>query len=636
MKIALIDTFDPAIEPIALSAGIRDHFSEVIELKKMHLEYSSEVAGPSASGHSYLEWFERIDEWATTIADSLLIDDVPLTMPEREAFRLRILDRFDKEFNMVSGTLKSRFADRLTPGDDVVVFSTREFLKLGIKLFLRPSGVFVTSAPRDSTRKPARSDAGHASAVSSPALPQDFTLKTKVKKWMYDHRHFQGILRVAVWRYAMYEAISRHIRKIRLLPPKWTQINQCRRYRSLARRIRRSRRPVIEVFLHHPQAYKIIVRTLDLLSNKQYAVLLVADYQQSTEWDVNAPYPVIEFSCFSSGVPPLKPKRVRVKHVEANGTSFDLGDMTAELENCVNQMCRSREQEVEMHQALWRCVSPAVVVACDTLSVVPLAARRNGIRSVSVAHADMVPSFRAYGFDAVALFGQEDMLSHYQRENPPAECRLYPIGACQFDRIFRREFPGEQDIRGQLCVAPSVPIICFASWWNPPGLFDVYKRKLLDWIVKAMPANTMLVIKKHPLETDTICEEAMSSLDVSRYRIVRDMDLHGLFNVMSALVVLTSASASEAIMLKKPVIVIDNPEVHIMRYFKYGLVRLVRDADELKAAFEDILRGDSAFIPDYDIKREAFIRNCYYSDDGNASERLADLILGLATQTIAT
>jgi hypothetical protein len=288
-------------------------------------------------------------------------------------------------------------------------------------------------------------------------------------------------------------------------------------------------------------------------------------------------------------------------------------------------------RQVATHHRIWSLARPAAVVMADDYfpaAGLGLAARTVKIPSLACAHGASMAFCRNYGFTYNLLYGPELVNVHTGFETPPPECTVTSIGAFRFDSIFRREYPGADQIRRQLRVGPDAPLVCYAASRVTAQHSGQFRIQALDWLREALPPEAVLVVKKHPLQEGRFCEEYLAArIRPDRYRVIQEeVDLHGLLAASRLLVTEYSSTITEAVCLQTPLIIIENPEVHDAAHFPLALCRLVGDAAAMRAAVGEFLAKGNDALPAYAEERRRYIQGYLFSDDGLASERLVQLI----------
>ncbi|MBN2562039.1 MAG: CDP-glycerol glycerophosphotransferase family protein [Phycisphaerae bacterium] len=396
-------------------------------------------------------------------------------------------------------------------------------------------------------------------------------------------------------------------------------------------------------YISHSVHYVIVRRCAGILRENGFEVVLIDLSNQPNGFATDElSYPCVRLQDVESGDVAHRGDRPAIEL----RYSYD-GDLPVEFESCHDELSAilggavsaSVKSRLDVHKAVWSHLRPRVVVAVNEgydTACLALAAKESHIPSVMVPHAATQAYKRTYGFSAVALFGPDIVDAHRTRESPPRDCALVAVGACRFDDILLRKDFQEHLIRQQLDLPPSAPIVCFASDWILNEAHLALKKRALQWLAEALQQDAVLVVKKHPLEKDAACERTLGDrLDQNRYRITDDsIDLYGLLATSNVLVTLWSNIGYEAILLKKPVVVIDNAQADSMYYVKHALAAKVRNGEQLASVLAACVREGTRAIPGYDKNRDHFIRRCLVADDGKASERLADLIGDLASGDI--
>jgi glycosyltransferase involved in cell wall biosynthesis len=141
--------------------------------------------------------------------------------------------------------------------------------------------------------------------------------------------------------------------------------------------------------------------------------------------------------------------------------------------------------------------------------------------------------------------------------------------------------------------------------------------------VESLP-GVRAIVKPHPAEPPTAYDTALAAERSTRVRVVPGVDLVDLLYAADALVTVESLSAVEALVLGRPVVVLNMP-THLRELVDQGVALGVPAAEDPAAALQAVLFEPSA------ATRLAAARERYLSDfamgaDGRATERIAALL----------
>ena len=134
--------------------------------------------------------------------------------------------------------------------------------------------------------------------------------------------------------------------------------------------------------------------------------------------------------------------------------------------------------------------------------------------------------------------------------------------------------------------------------------------------------DVQLVIKLHPGEDQraTLYKKDKSFTPVI---VGKKADTYALLYACDLMITRHSTTASEAVALNKPVIILNlSGESDPVEYVKEGVALGVYDEKDLKATVEKLLQDDSELAKN----RKKYIEKHLYKIDGNATERVVNLI----------
>ncbi|NNK81107.1 MAG: hypothetical protein HKO93_06390 [Flavobacteriales bacterium] len=260
------------------------------------------------------------------------------------------------------------------------------------------------------------------------------------------------------------------------------------------------------------------------------------------------------------------------------------------------------------------------------------AAFSRGVRSIGIQHGAFHSLHPGY------TYGQEEILYRpfpdvflswgtkwnglFNELNPSHYCRLIETGIVRMDAVVRREYPGRPDIYPDTDLDDL--IVLFAT--QPQRDEDLRRRAAEEVFTMARNVQGVrLFLKLHPRETDVdyyhnIAKEA----GCSNYRILSgNTDLYSLIYHSDVVITCFSTVGTEAILMERPLIVIDHLAQDVQGYIREGVGLGVRDLSTLESAIRSIIAGD------YELDSQAFetfIKNNATSMDGEASKRALDIL----------
>jgi hypothetical protein len=253
--------------------------------------------------------------------------------------------------------------------------------------------------------------------------------------------------------------------------------------------------------------------------------------------------------------------------------------------------------------------------------LIPAAARRRGVLSLDVAHAEIVDAVAIQGadFDRFAVFGAYSASTLQEAGMDPG--RVVQIGAPRFDQLIRRARKGDGRPERTIVVA---------SQWLGGRMTAPVKRAMLEMIFEAASsvAPVQVVVRLHPLEVDSTVQETVASLPPQAgvaSRVERDGDLYEALDGAWAMVTGWSNAVFEAALLGVPSICVNTTGGPLPLDLAGGIASEAGTAGQLTSRLGQLLddreRGRAlAAARDGLLPRLGPL-------DGHAAERAADLIL---------
>ncbi len=157
------------------------------------------------------------------------------------------------------------------------------------------------------------------------------------------------------------------------------------------------------------------------------------------------------------------------------------------------------------------------------------------------------------------------------------------------------------------------------------------KRRRRDFIIKVLLAcqelpEVQFVIKLHPYEDAAAYQHAVKELGWN-IPVSKDIPLHEMINASDAIMTGVSTTGLETLILNRPLIILNfYNQAEYIPYVSEGVAVGVNRARELPAAIRKVLyeRQTEEMTA---RKRENFLHQHLYLQDGKASQRVADLIM---------
>jgi len=141
----------------------------------------------------------------------------------------------------------------------------------------------------------------------------------------------------------------------------------------------------------------------------------------------------------------------------------------------------------------------------------------------------------------------------------------------------------------------------------------------------ATRSDVELVVKPHPVDRLHIPERLLKSFPALRATVVRNGDLHRMMLDADVVTTMWSTTALEAVLLERPVVVIDSKQDDPLPIVEYGAALKAGRSEAVAAALESAFgqAGAAALARG----RARFSAEFAHGNDGRAAERTAEVVL---------
>jgi hypothetical protein len=253
--------------------------------------------------------------------------------------------------------------------------------------------------------------------------------------------------------------------------------------------------------------------------------------------------------------------------------------------------------------------------------LLPSAARRHGIPSLDIAHAEMADeiAIRGVDFDRYAVFGEQ--AAGVLRRAGVAAARIAPVGAPRFDQLIARH-AGPPHM-------PTTRRIVFASQWLNGAMSRQVKRATLQIALDASSAAAPVevIIRPHPIERDTIIDEVLAEFKAAGVaaRVERSGRLYDTLDGAWLLMTGWSNAVFEGLLSNVPALCINaTGGSWPVPFVESGVALGAIDPESARRAVAG-LTGEEEWLAALARGRAAAERHLGPLD-GRAAERVADLI----------
>ncbi len=278
----------------------------------------------------------------------------------------------------------------------------------------------------------------------------------------------------------------------------------------------------------------------------------------------------------------------------------------------------------------------AVVLWSDYVAferICAIIARRQGIPSLVVQHGmfgsdevnkDWIGGFVPLTANKIAVWGPRDKRDIVKRG--VSGSRVLVTGAPRMDPMHKMCFDREK-FRKRIGLKPDEKMILLAP---PPSKFKYWT--MLETTLEAMKRfpGYRLVVKVHP------CVEKEDYLEISGKQskgiiVLKDVGLHKLIDISSAVITYDSSLAVEALALGKPVILIKNIDPWYL-YDSTDAVFKTHTPKELEEALEMALKKENREMRE---RTQNFVYDCLFKQDGKAGQRVVEAVKQMISEKAA-
>jgi UDP-N-acetylglucosamine 2-epimerase len=262
------------------------------------------------------------------------------------------------------------------------------------------------------------------------------------------------------------------------------------------------------------------------------------------------------------------------------------------------------------------------------------AARARGVPSVAVQHGIMYPQYYSHEHapdeleedpvpipSRTAVFGELARKLLIERGSYP-EDRIVVTGSPKFDALVKGASGYDPAAtRRALGVPAGARFLVLATRWSAvsPVFEDLVRA------VETLP-GVFLFVKPHQAESPTAYREVALRLSAGRTRILSaEKDLLELLFASDGLITVDSFASSEALVLGRPVLVLNLPG-NLGPLVDRGVALGVRRGESIAKALEALL-FDAETARALETKRKEYIREFAFGADGRSTERIVECIL---------
>ena len=281
--------------------------------------------------------------------------------------------------------------------------------------------------------------------------------------------------------------------------------------------------------------------------------------------------------------------------------------------------------------------NPKIIVSNDDIIQLKPKSKNPNLKFVTLQSATVSPINETYRKYFIREFGSDSVKSDIficageyfkeLKEYSNVAKNVVVMGQPRYDILTRAdEIYDKSKIISDLGLNPAKKIVLWCTQTHGLSLDEnVSSISAVYSTMASIKGDTQLVIKLHPGED----QNAPLYQGNSQYEPVilgKDVDTYALLSACDLMITKNSTTAMEAIILNKPVIILNlSGEPDRVNYVHEGVALGVYDPADLSSTIEKLLDNGSIL---YD-KREKFIEKYLYKVDGKATERVVNLITSL-------
>jgi hypothetical protein len=272
-----------------------------------------------------------------------------------------------------------------------------------------------------------------------------------------------------------------------------------------------------------------------------------------------------------------------------------------------------------------------------------LAAQAEGIPSLALQHGILYPKYYSYRHaadeaacplpDRTAVFGEaaRRLLLSLGRYPPDS---LTVTGSPKFDALVEAATAVDRPaLRKSLGVSPDERLLVVASRFR--GIRQTHQSigSAFPALVRAVEglAGVRCVVKPHPAEPAAAYQAVIRAAASQRVSVVPpSADLMELLQAADALVTVESLSALEALVLSRPVLVLNTP-TNLQEMVDCGVALGVGVGEDPAPALRDLL-FDAEILGRLEAARGLYLSDVAHGVDGRATERILALLRDLSVR----
>jgi hypothetical protein len=268
------------------------------------------------------------------------------------------------------------------------------------------------------------------------------------------------------------------------------------------------------------------------------------------------------------------------------------------------------------------------------------ACRVAGVPTVALQHGILYPTYYSYLHapdeggcprpDRTAVFGEAARRFLVERGGYAPDT-LVPTGSPKFDALLAAARDRDRGaLRTGLGVADGAPLVVLASRFR--GIRETHRAvgSAFPGLVRAVEAlGATCLVKPHPAEPPDAYEAVLRECGAKGTRLApAGSGLVELLQAADVLVTVESLSAVEALVLERPVLILNTP-TNLQAMVACGVALGVPEGDDPRDALRRVL-FDEATRAELARARETYLSDVAAGVDGRATERILELLRAAA------
>jgi|BioPla2DNA2_1021312.scaffolds.fasta_scaffold32688_3 CDP-glycerol glycerophosphotransferase (TagB/SpsB family) len=278
--------------------------------------------------------------------------------------------------------------------------------------------------------------------------------------------------------------------------------------------------------------------------------------------------------------------------------------------------------------------NPKIIISNDDNMQLKPRSKNPDLKFVTLQSAIVSPINETYRRYFIREFGSDSVKSDYficpgeyfkeLKEYSNVAKEVVVMGQPRYDILARaNEIYDKNKIISDLGLDPNKKIILWCTQTHGQSLDEnVSSINAVYSTMASIKSDAQLLIKLHPDEDQNAPLYHENTLYQPKI-LKRDVDTCAILSICNLMITKNSTTAMEAVILNKPVIILNlSGDPDRVNYVHEGVALGVYDPANLPATVEKLL-DDSSILHE---KREDYIKKYLYKVDGKATERVVSLI----------